>query len=338
MTDFFALPPDAQIARLREAAVDVLHRWDVVDAELELIKHRENAVFRVASGDFQAALRLHRHGYHSDAELRSELEWMQALAEAGIHTPTIIPAADGELFVDYCADGLPGTLQVDLFEWIEGEQLGSVEGGVADESAVEHTFGSLGELAAQVHNQAVSWRLPDGFVRHAWDAEGLAGERPFWGRFWEIEKAGDEERALLARARARIYEELSALPKSPGGYSMIHADFAAENILVDGKDLRLIDFDDAGFGWHLFELVTALFFIQGEDYFERAREALITGYRKHRQLDEKTLELMPLFFLARGTTYLGWVHTRAETETAQELTPLILEMVCGLAEEYLSGK
>ena len=29
-------------------------------------------------------------------------------------------------------------------------------------------------------------------------------------------------------------------------YSMIDADFAAENIMVDGDDVRLIDFDDAG--------------------------------------------------------------------------------------------
>ena len=121
-------------------------------------------------------------------------------------------------------------MQVDLFEWIEGEQLGTVEDGVADASAVDHTFGNLGELAARVHNQAVSWQLPEGFVRHAWDAEGLAGERPFWGRFWEIRKATNAERDLLQRARERIYDELTALPKSPGSYSMIHADFAAENI------------------------------------------------------------------------------------------------------------
>lgn len=337
MTDFYTLSPEQQVERLRAAAQDVLQRWNIADASLELIKHRENAVFRVRSGDVQAALRLHRHGYHSDAELHSELQWMQALSGAGIHVPRIIPAVDGASFVDYAADGLPGRLQVDLFEWIDGRQLGSVEAGVADAAAAERTFGRLGALAAQVHNQAVAWQLPDGFVRHAWDADGLAGEKPFWGRFWEIEKASDAERALLGQARSRIYAELAALPKSPGSYSMIHADFAAENILVDGEGLRLIDFDDAGFGWHLFELVTALFFIQGEDYFEPARDALIEGYRRHRQLTDETLEMLPLFFLARGTTYLGWVHTRSETETARQLTPMILELVCDLADKYLSN-
>ena len=336
MTDFFDIPPEAQVARLAAAGHDMLQAWNIPDASLALIKHRENAVFKVEKDGFRAALRMHRHGYHSDDELRSELQWMQALSAAGIKVPEVIPAASGDLFINYEAAGLPGTLQVDLFEWIDGEQLGSVEEGVSDVAEVERTFGMLGELAAQVHNQAVSWTLPDGFARHAWDADGLAGDRPFWGRFWEIENATDAERALLHRMRERLHRDLAALAKSPGSYSMIHADFASENIMVDGGDVQLIDFDDAGFGWHLFELVTALYFIRGEDYFQTAQDALISGYRKHRQLTDEDLAQLPLFFAARSTTYVGWVHTRSETDTAKELTPALVKMACELADEYLT--
>ena len=48
--------------------------------------------------------------------------------------------------------------------------------------------------------------------------------------------------------------------------------------------------------------------------------------------------LVPLFFLARGLTYVAWVHTRHETETAKELTPMLLTAACELAEEYLSNQ
>jgi Ser/Thr protein kinase RdoA (MazF antagonist) len=336
MTDFYDIDPAEQAERLADAGRAVLGEWGIEDATLALIKHRENAVFRVEQDGFRAALRMHRHGYHTDDELRSELQWMQALSAAGIRVPEIIPTSSGNLFVDYTADGLPGPLQVDLFEWIDGEQLGSVEEGVSDAAEVDHTFGVLGELAARVHNQAAAWTLPDGFTRHAWDAEGLAGEQPFWGRFWEIGSASAAERALLERARDRVFGDLFGLEKSPGSYSMIHADFAAENIMVDDDDVRLIDFDDAGYGWHMFELATALYFIRGENYFDRARDALIRGYRKHRQLTDEDLERLPLFFLARGTTYVGWVHTRSETDTARELTPMLVEMACELADEYLT--
>lgn len=337
MTDFFDVDVETQAQRLEAAGHAALKRWNIVDASLHLIKYRENAVFRVDSAGPRRALRLHRYGYHSDAELLSELQWMQALGDAGITVPTIVAAESGELFVTYAGDGLPGDIQVDLFEWIEGEQLGSVEEGIADDASIAMTYRTIGELAAQVHNQAVSWQLPPGFARHAWDAEGLAGEQPFWGQFWEIKAASDGERDLLARGRDAVFTRLNQLAKSPGTYSMIHADFAPENIIVDGDQLRLIDFDDAGFGWHLFELVTSLYFIYGEPCFDRAQEALIEGYRAHRQLPDQQLELMPLFFLARGFTYVGWVHTRHETETAKELTPMLLTAACELAENYLSN-
>ena len=268
MSDFFSVSEDEQRARLDRAAQSALGHWDIEGADLRLIKYRENAVYEVSKDDFRAALRLHRHGYHSDDALGSELQWMAALSDSGIRVPNFIPTGTGNAFAHVDEDGLPGIMQVDLFEWIDGDQLGSIEEGVADEAEAANTFGAIGELAAKVHNQAVSWDLPDGFTRHAWDADGLAGENPVWGRFWEIEAATDEQRDMLVRARARLYDDLSALPKSPGKYSIIHADFVAENILVDGDGVRLIDFDDAGFGWHLFELVTALIFLRGEDYFD----------------------------------------------------------------------
>ena len=336
MTDFFDIDIESQAQRLEAAGREALQRWNMTDCDLHLIKYRENAVFRVDCAGLRRVLRLHRYGYHSDAELLSELQWMQALDDVGITVPTIVPAASGELFVTHAADDLPGNIQIDLFEWIDGEQLGSVEEGIADEASVAATYRIIGELAAKVHNQAVSWQLPPGFARHAWDAEGLAGEQPFWGRFWEIAAASASERDLLVQGRDAVFGELSQLAKSPGSYSMIHADFAPENIMVEGDQLRLIDFDDAGFGWHLFELATSLYFILGESYFEQARDALIDGYRTHRQLSNEQLDLLPLFFLARGFTYIGWVHTRHETETAKELTPMLLTAACELAEDYLS--
>ena len=45
---------------------------------------------------------------------------------------------------------------------------------------------TLGSIMAKMHNHAEHWREPVGFTRHAWDVDGLTGDRPFWGRFWEL--------------------------------------------------------------------------------------------------------------------------------------------------------
>jgi Ser/Thr protein kinase RdoA (MazF antagonist) len=205
---------------------------------------------------------------------------------------------------------------------------------------VHDTFHTIGSLAAQLHNQSCGWQEPAGFSRHAWDEQGLVGENPLWGRFWELAALTDEQRQLLITIRTQVASDLAryaADESNVSQYSLIHADFVAENLLVDGEKVRLIDFDDAGYGWHLFELATALYFEMEESYYPVARDALIAGYRCHRQLSEQQLSYLPLFLMARGLTYLGWVHTRPETQTAKEMTPMLIGKACQLAREYLKS-
>lgn len=330
---------EEKLRTMEDIAQSALRHWDFGTAELDLLKYRENAVFKVTAGDRRCALRVHRPGYHTDAALRSELQWMEALGVAGIDVPRIVPTRTGDSFAIVAGGGLSAPVQVDLFEWIEGRQLGSVEAGLAGHAAsIGDLYRTLGAIAGRLHNQAQEWQPPAGFVRHAWDEHGLAGDQPFWGRFWELPGLTPDRRKLLTAARDRVYADLAALPKSPRTYSMIHADFCQENLLVDGECVRLIDFDDAGFGWHLFELVTPLYFLMDEPYFGEVRDAVIAGYRSERPLPDRELERLPLFMLARGLTYVGWVHTRPETETARDMTPTLVDWSCTLAEDYLGGR
>jgi serine/threonine protein kinase len=54
--------------------------------------------------------------------------------------------------------------------------------------------------------------------------------------------------------------------------------------------------------------------------------------------DDAALERLPLFLAVRGTTYLGWVHTRQGTDTANEMTPFLIDRACAVAEEYLASR
>ena len=339
MTDFYELDEAAQTLAMTDLARKALADWGLAGSELELIKYRENAVFKVqTSAGERYALRIHRHAYHSDAELRSELQWIAALDAAGIDVPGVLPAGNGNLFTLVQVPQVPEPRQVDVFDWVDGEQLGSVEKGVGDNATVVDTYRTIGQLAARLHNQSCDWSSPDGFTRHAWDVDGLVGEEPFWGRFWELASLTEDERELLLAARARVAKDLAAYaadPANAGMYSMIHADFVAENLMMDGDKVRLIDFDDAGFGWHLFELATALYFEMEEAYYPQAYQALVDGYRQHRTLSDEQLAQLPLFLLARSFTYLGWIRSRSETQTAKELAPMLTEKACGLARRYL---
>lgn len=337
VADFYSLSESDQTDRLTGLARAALSHWQGEFETPRLVKYRENAVFYVQRADgMRAALRVHRHAYHSDAALNSELHWMRELARAGMEVPPIVPAADGRLFVHVGAPGVPEVRQVDMIGWLSGAPIGSAEAGLSlDVSASESLYLRAGRVAAQLHKHSTAMALPAGFTRHSWCEEGLLGNDPLWGRFWELGILSAQERSLLLQARARAARDLASLGKPADAFGMIHADFVPENLLSDGGRLQLIDFDDAGFGWHLFELSTALYWVVDEPNYAALRRAMLEGYRSERFLSAEHEALLPLFLFLRGTTYLGWLQTRPETQTARELGSLLVERTCRLARAYL---
>lgn len=339
MSDFYRLPLEERAARLRALAEEALGRWGVRGCAPEIVKVRENAVFRVSAADGRdAVLRVHRHGYHSDEALRSELAWMEALRADGIAVPAVIPSAAGAAFETVQAAGVPEPRQVDMLTWMTGIPIGTLEEGLNPAIADVHgVFASVGQVIARAHNQVEAWPQPTGFVRHAWDREGLVGPEPLWGRFWEAAVLSAAERRLIERARARAHADLSAYGRSPRRYGLIHADCNLDNMLLDGDRVILLDFDDCGFGWHLFDLATVWTMFCGSALAGSMRAGVVDGYRRERALPDDELAHMPLFELVRAFSYLGWVHTRAETASAQTLAPEVARLVCDLSEAYLRG-
>ena len=338
MSEFYALDADEQAARLTVLAKGALAAWGVAGCQPRLIKYRENAVFEVtAPGGGRAALRVHRQGYHSDESLQSELTWMSMLSDSGLAVPKPILTTDGNAVFAATSESVPGTWNVDMLSWLSGRELGEIGAplDIAPEDLAK-VFGEIGRTAARLHNATVAWPAQNRMVRHAWDDDGLLGDDPLWGRFWELAALSEEQAELMRKIRAVAAKDLRAYGHSSQTYGLIHADLVPENVMLVGDDVQLIDFDDAGFGWHMFELATALFWLREEPDYATIESALFTGYTEERPLSQMDLDALPLFMVLRGLTYLGWVHTRQNTETARELTPLFVEIVCDIASSYLA--
>ena len=337
--DFYELMPDEQAVKIESLVFKATTHWGITNPGVALLKYRENAVYAITDPGTGSkyAMRIHRPDYHTDDALRSELQFMKALDDAGIHTPPVIPTQDGELFITVSHPDVPEPRQVDILGWVEGEPIGTIEndaGASLEEVRKNHII--AGKIAARIHNFTQTWEVPQGFSRRHWDEEGLYGDQGHFGCFRKFNMLTDDQRALLVKARDAVSKELAAFGKSPDRYGLTHADFLPENLLADGEDVRIIDFDDCGFGWHLMDIATSLFFLIGEEPYDAAYEGIIEGYRSERDLPDDHLVLLPTFFLARGLNYLAWLESRQETETAKELGPVILEGVCALAEDYLS--
>jgi Ser/Thr protein kinase RdoA (MazF antagonist) len=228
--------------------------------------------------------------------------------------------------------------QVDLFDWIEGDLMGGDEGRVnTDPKWITRTYEALGALAARIHNQSSVWVPPSGFCRHVWDSDGLVGASPNWGRFWELRSLTARQRRIFVDLRNQAQRELSKCSKDPSCYSMIHADLVPENVIVERNRLRVLDFDDAGLGWHIFELATCIYFLWQQPFFADARDALLTGYSQFRSLSEGTVKQLPLFLAIRGCTYLGWLHTREGEAAIEGRTTAIVDHATTVACAYLDA-
>lgn len=273
-------------------------------SHLRLIRNRENAVYEMRlPGGTRAALRLHRQGYQADAAIRSELWWCGALARAGVAVPEPLASHSGEVLV-----ALSNGRKASAIQWVSGDPLGEAGQplpGTSDQQAERHH--ALGRLVAQVHATTDLLTLPADFTRPRWDIDGLVGETPFWGRFWQHPALTAEESDTLLTARAELRDQLIQHQKSGAGLGPIHADVLRENVLVNGRSLSLIDFDDSGIGFRLYDLGTVMSQNLYQSNRDELQTALIAGYGSVLPIDP---DMVPWFTLARTMASVGWAAPR----------------------------
>ena len=301
------------------AALEALDAFPIESTGLELVSVSENVTFRVRDANDGAAyvLRLHRPGYHSLDELISERVWIRALGDAGIAVPPPLAARDGREYVGVSVAATGESRYVGVSRWTEGKLLAEVLRQTENVGEVAGYFEQLGVIAAAMHNQASAWQVPADFKRHALDTDGLMGEAPFWGRFWEHPDLSRAERSLLQETRLRVRAALDRFGRDPRTFSVIHADLHAGNVLVDGDRLTIIDFDDSGFGWHQYDAAVALFHSQTRADFTTLERDFVRGYRSMRDISDEALALIPMFLLVRGMAVIGWISQRPELDTSE---------------------
>ena len=205
-------------------------------ASVRLINVSENATYLIDDPDAgPSVLRVHRLGYHTQAEIASELAWMDALrAEAGVRTPRVLPTPQGERIVTVVDEASGEQRNCVRFEFLAGTEP-------AD--SLPH-FAELGEITARMHRHARAWQPPAGFTRFHWDYDAALGARARLGRWQDGIGVGPAELEILGRLDATLRARLTAFGAGPQRYGLVHADTRLANLLADGEAVSVIDFDD----------------------------------------------------------------------------------------------
>lgn len=333
MADFERLSHDDQLPVLLELAVLATRNYALPGGlQVWLINLSENATYAVEAPDGRRwAMRIHRDGYHSRAAIASELAWLQDLRDNRvILTPAPVKGRDGEIIQIVGHPRMQNPRHVVLSEWETG-----AEPGIGDD--LSQAFEVLGEVTARMHRHTRAWPRPVWFTRPTWNFDTALGEAaPHWGRWRDGIGVDGEKAAVFGRTVDLIGRRLAVYGQGADRFGLIHCDLRLANLLIDKGSVKVIDFDDCGFSWFMYDAATPVSFYEHEPQVPDLIEAWKAGYRRVLDLPAADEAEIPTFVMLRRMLLVAWIGSHSETDLAKSMGLPYTDGTVGLCEAYLS--
>ncbi len=297
---------------------------------MSLIAVSENATFLIReAGRPVAVTRVARPGYLTDAAaFESEVAWVTALSDAGVvRVPQGVATTAGPA-VAVIQDDRGVRWSCVTYSYATGDILEDITDPVP-------YYRQIGRTTAMLHDHAVVWSRPGWFRRHSWELSDMVGPTCRWGR-WEEAGLGRAERTVLAAAQTAALDAMAEAPRSAQDWGLIHADLRPSNILVDEDDqLTVIDFDDCGSTWFLYDFASALTFMEHTDDAPTMAKEWVDGYAEVRPLSRADERLGCALSMIRRLQMLGWTTTHREDALPPALWLAQREGTVAVAQSYL---
>lgn len=223
------------------AATEIAERYGVKIDTLKAFGAFESEVVHGDSPSGPLVLKVFDASRRTEDEILAELLWLRALREQNLPVVEPVTSLEGRWIEPVTND------QGDPTHAAGYRKAPGVHKPYTEWTpAFTKKFGSLmGRLHEHTRNQPL---------------EGPS--RPFWRKLDGIREAdvafGDDPEML--DAVASLTPSIEAVEKRLDDHGLIHADAHAWNVLVDGEDMTLIDFDDAVVGPYLYDLAVILYY------------------------------------------------------------------------------
>ncbi len=327
-------PLEEVLQHLEVLANESLSLWDVVpqDATARLINVSENATYLVSGTNWKSILRVHRENYHTRTAIECELAWSRDLNDnGGVSAPGYYLGNDGEAIQQGIVEGLPAPRFMVMFEFVEGVEPDESHDLVA-------SFEELGGIAAKTHIHSAGWRRPENFERLIWDLDTVFGLAATWGNWRDAPNVTAEINGILQRVEDTVIRRLERFGKDSSRFGLIHADMRLANLLVDDSgNTRLIDFDDCGLGWFMYDFAAGISFMEDHPLVPEMKASWVRGYRNVRPLSDADEHEIDTFIMLRRLALLAWIGSHIEAPEPQEMAPHFARISAELGEIYLDG-
>ena len=292
---FADLSIEQQVETMLPLARQIIDGFDLGACELESINHEFNSTFKVtASSGERFALRINVNSKRTLPNLRAEIFWVGQLATvAGLTVPVPIKNRSGEYISTVWHPMLKRNLHAVLFSWLDGKELG--------DEPTEEMMRAAGRAMARMHAAArdISASLP-------------IVDDVFWDNGDSIEPSDlvtTEEKAIIAKAVEKI-EAITRDLYSRNRPQLIHADIHPWNVMWQGSDVAIFDFDDCVIGLPVQDIAVTLYYNDTDEQ----DAAFLAGYQELAPLPEFTHDEMSALKLQRRIVLLSYI---LETENPE---------------------
>lgn len=280
--------------------------FECSDIKADILKFSENITVIIKEEQGKFILRLNRPNYHSKKEIESEMLFMKDIEEGtDILLPKALKFKNGEFVSDIEIFG--NVLTCCCFSFVEGETIKS------NSLFLNENLEKIGETAAKLHK--LSQKKKFTYPRFAWDFDAMLGDVHRWGRWQDMKEISETRREILQAAEEFIKKFLDDYGKGSECYGLIHSDLHTSNFIANDREFVLIDFDDCGYGWYMYDIAAALSLYSDE--LEKKRDAVLRGYLKHREITQKDFAALNVLIAARRMTRLGWLNSREGNDVSK---------------------
>ena len=264
-------------------------------------------------------------------EIESELEWIDALREDGaVETPTVaVPAPGGERVARRSASPQRRAVRLARPAATPDPTATTVLDGF------QHARRRLGAHARARARVGAARRLRP-------PARGTTSTRSardgHWGRWQDgLGMGAGGARAARPARRDDPRGGSTRYGQGPTASASSTPTSASPTCSSTAADVRVIDFDDCGFAWFMYDFATTVSFMEDHPRVPELQAAWLEGYRSVAPLDADDEAELATFVMLRRLLLVAWIgsHHTFATEAA-ELGAGFTAGTCALAERYLS--
>ncbi len=287
-----------QIAQVQNIVPGILAQYGIEAKAIENVNHSFNSSFKITTDKgAELALRINLASNKSSNEVLAEMQWLEQLSEeAEVLAPVPLRTTNNELLISTRFAPLDTETTAVLCKWIPGEEVG-------DEPTNEQLF-ALGQNMArlQIFAKKLQFEAP-AFLptinRTLMNTEDNL--RPAQPKQINDKLYGDILKGLELsdEVYARLSKDQELLP--------IHADLHNGNAIQTEGQLAIIDFDDAGMGLPIQDLVISAYYLRADTEREKHLKAGYASLLELPKISDEDYEILlmgRLIGLVSAVTYM----------------------------------